>query len=488
MNAGRLSRSICGKKMKNSHARYAVLLAGGEGSRFWPQSRTLEPKQFLSLDNGRSLFRQSIERVISLIPSTHVYVVASEIYKDVILHEVSFFNIPSSHVIFEPLPKNTAPAIALAMKIISDEQKDDKAKVVVFPCDHLIKHKDKFALLLGYAFDHCGDKLVVFGIPPHRPATGYGYIHADKTKIVGCSLMHKVVRFCEKPDVATAQKFCNSGNYFWNSGIFAGAVGSFLRVTKECLPDLFRKICLVRNGESTEGLWKKIIPISFDYGILEKTKNLAMVRADRLGWSDLGSWQAWDELQKKDKDENIFLADSVDFGSRNLTVVGEDRLIATLGLKDLIVVDTPDALLIMAKDKSEDVKKVVSVLKKNQRPEHYCHKMVKRPWGSYTVLDSGQGFKIKLVRVYPHKSLSLQWHKKRSEHWVVVEGIAKITKDKKCTFVKKNQSTFIPAGCIHRIENPGSKILKIVEVQAGAFLSEDDIFRLKDDFGRGGRY
>ena len=230
--------------------------------------------------------------------------------------------------------------------------------------------------------------------------------------------------------------------------------------------------------------WDRIQPISFDYGVLEKTKNIGMILASGLDWSDLGSWQAWDELQEKDKNSNLFLADTIDIDSRDLTDLSQNRLIATIGLKGLVVVDTPDALLVADKKRSEEVKKVVEVLKKGKREEHYAHTTVKRPWGSYTVLNVGPRFKVKLVEVKPHKALSLQYHKKRSEHWVVTEGTAKIVKGRRSYFLYENQSTFIPKACIHRIINPTDSVLKIIEVQAGDYLGEDDIVRLKDDFGR----
>jgi mannose-1-phosphate guanylyltransferase/mannose-6-phosphate isomerase len=295
-----------------------------------------------------------------------------------------------------------------------------------------------------------------------------------------------VERFCEKPDLKTAKKFLKQGSYYWNSGIFVGSIRVFLSALQTYLPVLFKQVSAAANCAGKRGLlsWNRIRPISFDYGVMEKTRNIAMIPADRLGWSDLGSWQAWDELQRKDKNNNLLLADIVDIGSRDLTVLGHKHLIATIGLNGLIVVDTPDALFIADKKRSEDVKNIVESLKKKNREEHFCHVTVRRPWGTYTVLETGPGFKIKLVEVLPGKSLSLQLHRKRSEHWVVIQGQATITNGKGRYRVRKNESTFIPKGQRHRLENREKTILKIVEVQTGASLTEADIVRFQDSFGR----
>ena len=465
--------------MKKKSNRFVVLLAGGGGSRFWPQSRTLEPKQFLHLDKGRSLFRQSLDRVVSLVPRDHIYIVTSSLYRDIIRLEALLFKVPEANLLFEPQPKNTAPAIAFAVKIILDRCHDEDARVAVMPCDHLIKNPKRFSSLLKRAFDHGQDRLIIFGIPPHRPATGYGYIKVS----AAAGVLRKVFKFCEKPDLKTAKRFLKNGHYFWNSGIFVGSVRQFSALIKANLPLLFKQMFSSKTKDVLAN-WDRIQPISFDYGVLEKTKNIGMILASGLDWSDLGSWQAWDELQEKDKNKNLFLADAIDIDSRDLTVLSQNRLIATIGLKGLMVVDTPDALLVADKKRSEEVKKVVEVLKKGKREEHYAHTTVKRPWGSYTVLNVGPRFKVKLVEVKPHKALSLQYHKKRSEHWVVTEGTAKIVKGRRSYFLYENQSTFIPKACIHRIINPTDSVLKIIEVQAGDYLGEDDIVRLKDDFGR----
>jgi len=459
---------------------YTILLAGGQGSRFWPQSRTLEPKQFLALHKDKSLFVQTIIRVKSLIPASNIFIATSELYRNQILESTELFKIPEANLVFEPDGKNTAPSIAVTVALI--HSRDPQARICILPCDHLIKNNRRFLNLLLAGLKLCRENLVIFGIPPTRPATGYGYIQAAKQGVKNRLL---VKRFTEKPDLKTAERFLKSADYYWNSGIFVGSSAAFLKEFKTSLPELYKLIQKINHPEDIKLIWKKIQPVSFDYGILEKARDVLMLSAGGLGWSDLGSWQAWDEILKKDSQGNIFKADVLNLNSKNITVVGNNRLIATIGLDDLIIVDTPDALLITKKDKTEDVKKIVDTLKAQKRLEHYEHKTVKRPWGAYTVLELGDGFKVKLVEVKPERALSLQYHKKRSEHWVVVEGIAKIVKGKRSFIFKANESTYIPIGCTHRLCNPlKEKTLKIIEVQAGKYLEENDIIRLKDDWGR----
>jgi mannose-1-phosphate guanylyltransferase/mannose-6-phosphate isomerase len=391
-------------------------------------------------------------------------------------------------MLLEPDGRNTAPCIGLAAMLI--HRKDPRARIAVLPCDHLIKNTSRFLQLLKQGFSLCDDNLVIFGIPPTRAATGYGYIQGTKSqghKVTKSQSdgVFQVKRFTEKPDLRTAEKFLKSGDYYWNSGIFVGSSMAFLGEYKKNLPNLYALLPKFKVASDIDKIWKNVESISFDYGILEKAERLTMLSASNLGWSDLGSWLAWDELLPKDKDGNVLKADVINFFSKNITVVGQDRLIATIGLENLIIVDTPDALLITKKDKTEDVKKVVDVLKAQKRPEHYTHKTVKRPWGSFTVIDMGDGFKVKEVFVKPKHRLSLQFHKKRSEHWVVVEGTAEIVHGKKTSIFKANESTYIPVGCVHRLCNPTKdQPLRIIEVQAGKYLEEDDIVRLKDEFGR----
>lgn len=460
---------------------YIIVLAGGQGSRFWPQSRTLEPKQFLSLHKDKSLFEHTLIRIKPLIRPKNILIVTSELYRHTIEEIIKDFKIPAENLIFEPNGRNTAPSIGLGLRFI--QLKDPLAKVCILPCDHFIKNKQSFLGLLKKAFALCKEYIFIFGVPAYRPATGYGYIKIKK-KSLSKDAIGEVERFCEKPDVLTARRFIKDRAYFWNSGIFVGSNRIFLEEYRRHTPGLYRQLVNINTHNQIDNVWDNIQPISFDYAILEKSKFLRMFSAAGIGWSDLGSWQAWDEALKKDKNGNLLKADTVNIGSKNITVVGNKRLIATIGLDDLIIVDTPDALLITKKEKSEEVRRVVDILKARKRQEYHTHRTVKRPWGSFTVLEMGNGFKVKLVEVKPRQALSLQYHLRRSEHWVVVEGNAKIVKGTKSCVLDANKSTYVPVGCKHRLINPTDKPLKIIEVQSGDYLGEEDIIRIKDSFGR----
>lgn len=460
---------------------YAVILAGGQGSRFWPQSRTLEPKQFLSLHKDKSLFEHTLIRIKPLIKPKNIFIVTSELYRHTIEEIIKDFEIPAENLIFEPNGRNTGPSIGLGIRFI--HLKDPFAKVCILPCDHFIKNKQRFLGLLKKAFVSCAGRIFIFGIPAYRPATGYGYIKI-KEKSLSENAIGEVEKFCEKPDILTARRFIKDKTYFWNSGIFIGSSRIFLEEYKRHTSILYKQLINIKSKADIDTVWDKIRPISFDYAVLEKSKSLMMFSATGIGWSDLGSWQAWDEVLKKDKNGNLFKADTINIGSKNITVVGNNRLIATIGLDDLIVVDTMDALLITQKERTEEVRKVVDILKARKRQEHHTHRTVKRPWGSFTVLEMGNGFKVKLVEVKPRQALSLQYHLRRSEHWVVVEGSAKIVKGSKGCILDANKSTYVPVGCKHRLINPTDKPLKIIEVQSGDYLGEEDIIRIKDSFGR----
>ncbi|MBU1523558.1 MAG: mannose-1-phosphate guanylyltransferase/mannose-6-phosphate isomerase [Candidatus Omnitrophica bacterium] len=477
--------------MKKENHNYAVILAGGMGSRFWPLSRSLEPKQFLSIFGPNSLFHETISRIKTTIRPENIFIITNQLYFPEIFNYTSIFKIPRSNIVFEPEGKNTAASIAVANRLIN--LIDSEAKVLVLPSDHLIKNNKGFRSLLRYVFSEASVKnnLVVFGIAPDYAAQGYGYIKIQNAKFTlkGTGKMqnyniYRVEKFVEKPDVGRANRFFKDKRYFWNSGMFFGSVRVFLDKIKENLPATYRLISQVYESGDIKAIWKDIKSISFDYGVLEKTKDILMIPVLNLGWSDLGTWSSLDKVLPKDKSANTIKADAIVSESKNITVLGKDRLIACLGLENLIVVDTPDALLIARKDRSEEVKKVVERLKKDNRQEVQTHRTVKRPWGSFTVLDKGLGFKIKVVEVLPKKALSLQKHSRRSEHWVVVEGKAKITKGRKVFYINVNESTFIPQNSTHRLENPTDCLLRIVEVQSGHYLEEDDITRIKDDFER----
>lgn len=458
---------------------YAIILAGGTGSRFWPFSRELEPKQFIKLIDNRSLLQNTIRRIENFIQPENIYIVTNKNYLYDLRKQIENFAIPSGNIILEPVGKNTAPAIGLCAVLIA--KSDPDATLIILPSDHYIKGKIKFIYCLKKAISCAKNNfLVTIGIKPEKPATGYGYIKIGNRK-KGYFLVDK---FLEKPDQNRAKKYLNDRRFFWNSGIFVGKASTFLEEFKKNLPQLYSNLIIIESKDDIEKVWHKVKPISVDCGIMEHSKKIALIPAD-FYWTDLGSWDALNTLLPKDKNNNVIQADCLNLDSSSISVFGRgNRLIATVGIKDLVIADTPDAVLICNKDRTQDVKNIVEYLKANRRKEHVAHTSEKRPWGSFTILKSGIDFKIKLIEIEPKKRLSLQRHAKRTEHWVVVSGRAKVTSGKKTKFVHRNKSIYIPMGIKHRLENPGNSPLRIVEVQTGNYLEEDDIQRFKDDFAR----
>jgi mannose-1-phosphate guanylyltransferase/mannose-6-phosphate isomerase len=462
---------------------YAVILAGGVGSRFWPFSRELEPKQFMKIVGEDSLLQSTVKRLNGLVYPKNTYIVTNNIYYYKVKSQISRFRIPDKNIILEPSGKNTAPAIALCAKLINSIDKE--AVLLILPSDHYIKNVEKFKKTIKEAI-LCAkeDFLVTIGIKPGDPSTGYGYVKVgDIGKGIGRGKGYfKVDKFLEKPNLKEAERYVKNRNFFWNSGMFVWKVGVLLEEVKKYLPKLYAKIMQINRVEDIPGVWPDIDPISIDYGIMERSRRIALIPAS-FYWTDLGSWDALGEIFYKDAKGNILNGDTLDLKSQGTCVFNRgNRLICTVGAKDLIIADTPDALLVCNKDNTQDIKKVVEVLKLSKRKERLTHLTERRPWGLFTVLQSGLGFKIKLIEINSGKRLSLQRHNKRAEHWVVVSGVAKVTSGNKVRLVRSNESIYIPKGIKHRLENPGRIPLKIVEVQTGAYLEEDDIERLDDDF------
>jgi mannose-1-phosphate guanylyltransferase/mannose-6-phosphate isomerase len=488
---------------------YAVILAGGSGTRFWPLSRETHPKQMLQIVGEDSLLRETIKRIHGFVPGKNIWIVTTEDKaQDIRFHidslgplakEIQFIN--------EPLGRNTAPAVGLAALYL--DHLSPESIMVVLPSDHAIPDKEKFLRDLKLAVQGArGDSLVTFGIKPIRPETGYGYIKVrSKTKSKG---LLKVDRFFEKPDLKTAKRYLSHGGYFWNSGIFVFKTSQILSEIRTHLPGLYdtlKKIqAILFEPDKPEKpdrldkrdrpdkpdkpsvpqlttLYSRLKPVSIDYGVMERSSRILMVPA-KFRWSDLGSWAALDEVIEKDKTGNILRGNTIDIESENSTVFAGDRLVATIGLKDMVVVDTPDATLVTPKDRVQEVRKIVETLKQGEREEHLIHKTVERPWGSYTVLEKGDRYKIKRVVLKPKAKLSLQLHRWRSEHWVVVSGVAKVTREEETYLAYTNESTYIPVNTKHRLENPEEVPLQIIEVQNGEYLEEDDIERFADDYGR----
>jgi mannose-1-phosphate guanylyltransferase / mannose-6-phosphate isomerase len=479
---------------------YAIILAGGSGTRFWPLSREMHPKQMLRIVGEDTLLRQTIKRIEGFVPPENIWIVTIEDKAQDIKFHIEPLGPVAKGVQFikEPVGKNTAPAIGLAAIYLN--HLSPQSVMVVMPSDHSIPDREKFLSDLELAIQGARkDHLVTFGIKSGRPETGYGYIKVESPSKIGLNGLQRVECFVEKPDLETAKTYLSDGNYFWNSGIFVWKTSKILSEIKTHLPSLFQtlkeiELLLFDSDKSNKPdqpnklkklneLYFHLEPISIDYGIMERSRDVLMVPST-FQWSDLGSWNALDEIIEKDNWGNILKGNIIDIGSQNSTIFGSERLIATIGLNNMVVVDTPDATLITPKERVQEVRKIVEVLKKSGREEHLLHKTVERPWGSYTVLEKGQGYKIKRVVLKPGAKLSLQLHRKRSEHWVVVTGIARVTKENDTYLVHTNESTYIPVNIKHRLENPGEALLQIIEVQNGEYLEEDDIERFDDIYGR----
>jgi mannose-1-phosphate guanylyltransferase/mannose-6-phosphate isomerase len=479
---------------------HAVILAGGSGTRFWPLSRETCPKQMLNVVGEDSLLRQTIKRINGLVPPENIWIVTTEDKAQDMRFHLDPLGSFAKRIQFmsEPVGRNTAPAIGLAAMTVN--HLFPESTMVVMPSDHAIPDKEKFLDDLKVAIEGAKkDYLVTFGIKPNKPETGYGYIKIDNSSKARMDGLFKVERFVEKPNLETAKAYLSDGMYFWNSGIFVWKTSKILSEIKKYLPGLYQalkeielllfgppqlnKLNEPKKPNELNKLYSSLNPISIDYGVMERSSDVLMVPST-FRWSDLGSWTALDDMIMKDDSGNIVKGNAVDLGSQNSTIFASERLVATIGLRDMVVVDTPDATLVTTKEKVQEVKNVVELLKQDGREEHILHKTVERPWGAYTVLEKGQGYKIKRITLKPGSRLSLQLHRKRSEHWVVVQGVAEVTRENETYLVHTNESTYIPVNSKHRLENPGKDPLQIIEVQNGEYLGEDDIERFSDDYGR----
>lgn len=454
-----------------------IILCGGSGTRLWPISRTLLPKQFVKLFQNRSLFQLTIQRNRALCRK-HVIVSNAEQYF-LAVDQLSEINQADNIYILEPLGKNTAPAIALACMALEDDE-----IVLVTPSDHLIKNQPEYQNVIQRAKELAQDDyLVTFGITPSFPETGFGYIEANR---------EKVLAFHEKPDFSTAQKYLQAGNYFWNSGMFCFKVRTFLEELEKYSPAIYEySRTAFDNATKQEAIrihYQDMAAIpedSIDYAVMEKSTRVKMV-ASNIGWSDLGSFDALYKELPKDSDGNTECTKHISVGSRNNLILSEGRTIATVDIEDIIIIDTADALLVSRKGSSQKVKHVVSQLKQQKSELHNIHLTAHRPWGSYTILEDTLGYKIKRIEVKSGKRLSLQKHFHRNEHWIVLSGTATVTVGEKTFEVQPNESTYIKAGEVHRLANLGKIPLIIIEAQVGEYTGEDDIIRIEDDFKREG--
>ncbi len=456
-----------------------------------------------------TLIRQTIKRVNGLVPPSNIWVATTEDKAQDIKFHLGPLGSFAEEIRFikEPAGRNTAPAIGLAAIYLN--QVSSESMMIVMPSDHAIPDTEKFLRDLSLAIQGAEkNHLITLGIKPNRPETGYGYIKVDGLAKIEQNDLLKVERFVEKPHIETAKTYFSDGNYFWNSGIFVWKTSKILSEIQTHLPSLYDSLKKIEsllfapdkpekpnkqgkpkrlNGSNERNklneLYSHLEPISIDYGIMERSHDVLMLPAT-FQWSDLGSWNALDEIVERDNLGNIIKGNVIDIGSEDTTIFAGERIIATIGLKDMVVIDTPDATLVTPKEKVQEVRKIVEVLKQNGREEHLFHKTVERPWGSYTVLEKGKGYKIKRVVLKPRAKLSLQLHRKRSEHWVVIAGAARVTKGNETYMVHTNESTYIPVNMKHRLENPNEILLQIIEVQNGEYLEEDDIERFDDIYGR----
>ncbi len=473
------------KNAKKKGRLYAAILAGGIGSRFWPLSRETTPKQLLKVVGDESLLKSTISRLKPLVPPERVMIVTNSSQAEVIRLHLSYDgkSVDPEYVI-EPFGRNTAPAIGLAAFRL--HKKDPEAIMAVLPADHVIEEGAPFRDAMKIAQEAAMEgHLVTFGIKPTAPETGYGYIKSRPRairKINGVSIF-PVHRFVEKPDIKKAKAFLKEGGYYWNSGIFIWKAERILEEISTHLPAIYAGFVAIDKGVPIEEAYRGMFDISIDHGILEKADDVVVIPAG-FTWSDMGSWSSFSSIVNTDDDGNIMKGRVVDIGSRNSIILGCNRVVATIGLKDTILVDTPDATLVCPKERAQEVKELVGILKKKGFNEHAEHPTVERPWGSYTLLEKGDRYKIKKICVLPGRRLSLQMHRQRSEHWIVISGRAMVQRGEEIVTVDVNQSTYIPRGVKHRLSNPLDSPLEMIEVQNGEYVGEDDIERFDDDFER----
>ncbi|GLR72895.1 mannose-1-phosphate guanyltransferase [Agaribacter marinus] len=462
-----------------------VILAGGTGSRLWPKSRAALPKQFLRLTSEHTMLQDTLLR----LPKEKVdsaLIICNEDHRFLAAEQLRQISSKNDAILLEPVGRNTAPAIAVAAMLAS--KKAPEQMLLVLAADHLIKDNKAFEEAIDKAYKLAGqDKLVTFGIVPQEAHTGYGYIKSGNKNTHG----FVVSEFVEKPDKKTAEAYLSTGKYYWNSGMFMFKTNVYLRELKKHRPDIYaacEKAC-ERTSDDLDFVrlektaFEACPDESIDYAVMEKTSDACMVPLD-AGWDDVGSWSSLWNTSNKDNADNAVSGDVILEGVSNSYVNAEERMVSVIGLDSVVVVETKDAVMVANRDKVQDIKKVVSRLKSEKRPEFEFHREVFRPWGSYDSIDNGERYQVKRITVKPGEKLSVQMHHHRAEHWIVVSGTASVTIGEETKLVTENESVYIPVGVVHALENPGKILLELIEVQSGSYLGEDDIVRYSDRYGR----
>lgn len=474
---------------------YPVIMAGGSGSRLWPLSRVLYPKQFLCLKGELTMLQSTLHRLDG-IPCESPVVICNEQHRFIVAEQLRQLHMLTENIILEPAGRNTAPAIALAALAAKRQCPDNNPLMLVLAADHVIQNEDAFrdAVRAAMPFAEAG-KLVTFGIVPDQPETGYGYIRRGEvhnlTNDATDAVAFNVAQFVEKPNLATAQNYVNTGEYYWNSGMFLFRADRYLEELAKFRPDILDACQQAMNGVDPDLDFIRVAEEAFlacpdesiDYAVMEKTADAVVVPMD-AGWSDVGSWSSLWEISPKGEDGNVRHGDVICHETQDSYVYAESGLVTTVGVKDLVVVQTKDAVLIADRDHVQNVKKIVEQIKQTGRQEHRVHREVYRPWGKYDSIDAGDRYQVKRITVKPGEGLSLQMHHHRAEHWIVVAGTAKVTLGEDVKLLGENESIYIPLGVKHCLENPGKIPLDLIEVRSGAYLEEDDVIRLADRYGR----
>ncbi|GIB64898.1 Mannose-1-phosphate guanylyltransferase [Vibrio cholerae] len=459
-----------------------VIMAGGSGSRLWPLSRSLYPKQFISLASDKSMLQETITRLSGLEHQAPLLICNQE-HRFIVAEQLRQQRIKHGGIVLEPVGRNTAPAIALAA--LHATKHGDDPLLLVLAADHVIQNQAAFTQAVKNAVKPAEQgMLVTFGIVPTAPETGYGYIKQGEAV---SETAYRVAQFVEKPNLATAEQYLASGEYYWNSGMFLFKASRYLKELKAHRPDILHACELAMQGARGDLDFVRIEEASFtecpedsiDYAVMEKTQDALVVPMD-AGWSDVGSFSALWEVSPKDSQGNVMVGDVIAEQTHNSYIYAQNKLVSTVGVDNLVIIETKDAVLVANKDKVQDVKNVVNQLKAQQRRECEQHREVYRPWGSHDEIAEGERYHVKHLRVKPGEQTALQMHYHRAEHWVVVQGTAKVTNGEKSYLVSENQSTYIPLGSAHRIENPGKVDLHLIEVRSGSYLQEDDIVRLEE--------